>query len=149
MNLSQWIPFVIKPSSNTGWQAWSNEIRHTSLNGNTGYMGLFSYFSQRVRFLLAPSANMKWDLSVAGFTVLLSVSLETYISFQVGHLYMFVYTPDDKGHTQSSYRICSANVGIVNQTLLSLSCESRKYADVTTNMAKWWVESISHVGEPE
>lgn len=73
----QWNPFVVKPSSTIGWQVWSSEIGHRSISGVISYIGFFSYFGQRVSFLLAPSARKKWALGVAGFTVLLSVSLET------------------------------------------------------------------------
>ena len=81
----QWNPFVVKPSSSIGCQAQSSEIGYRSVSWIRNCMD-FSYFGQRVRFLLAPSASKKWALSVAAFSVLLSVSLETYILYEVGQI---------------------------------------------------------------
>lgn len=49
------------------------------MSGKFIHMGFASYFGHKVNFLLAPRTRKKRALIVAAFTLLLSVSLETYI----------------------------------------------------------------------
>lgn len=119
-------PSVVKPSSTIGWQARSSEIGYRLVSEIVSYMGFFSYFGQRVSFLLAPRARKKWALSVTAFTVLLSVSLETYISFEAGHLYAYVTCETCKAEKYILFRMCSySHTGIAHCGYLTL-CQSKK-----------------------
>lgn len=72
-------PSVVKLSSLIGWKVSSGETECNFVGVKLIRMGFFSYFGHRVSFLLAPRARKKRALIVAAFTLVLSVSLETYI----------------------------------------------------------------------